>query len=282
MPRPLRVNVFEFMNYREFLRAAYVDLKENQRGFSYRWFSRRAGMSSPNFLKLVIEGQRNLGPESTEQFADALGLGTQECSFFRELVAFNQAKTPAEKNLHFGNIGQFRKHRAVKKLERNTFEYLSHWYYPAIRELVSCKGFREDHKWIAARLRPRVTQAQVRKAIDVLLKIGVLVRDESSGELSQSDPLLSTGPEIQSLAVRNFHRQMIERGSAAIETFDISEREVSGTTVPLSQRGFQILKERIHALRAELLELSAEDEDPTRVVQFNFQAFPLAISEETQ
>jgi hypothetical protein len=30
--------------------------------YSFRYFARRAGLSSSNFLKLVMDGKRNLGP----------------------------------------------------------------------------------------------------------------------------------------------------------------------------------------------------------------------------
>jgi len=280
MTRALQLNIYEYLDYRQFLRDAYADLKARQRGFSYRWFARRAGMSSPNFLKLVIDGQRNLTARSGEQFATALGLNTQETSFFRELIAFNQASTAAEKNEHYQRIGAYRRHRAVRRLERSTFEYLSRWYYPAIRELVSCPSFREDPAWIARQLQPRISAAQARKAIDVLLKLGVLERDDS-GTLHQGEPLLSTGPEVQSLAVGNFHRQMMERAAQSIELIEREKREISGVTVALSAKGFEMFKAKIQELRAELLELSAEEREATRVVQFNFQAFPLAEIEET-
>lgn len=279
MARPLQVNVFEYLDYRAFLRDAYADLKKNQRGFSFRWFSRKAGMSSPNFLKLVIEGKRNLTVGSAEQFARALALTSQEADFFRELVAFNQATVAAEKNQAYERLAGFRAHRAVRRLERDAFEYLSHWYYPAIRELVSCAGFREDYDWIGRRLKPRVPAAQVKRAIDVLLQLGVLERD-GAGRLRQGEPLLSTGPEVRSLAVGNFHRQMMERAADSIDTVAREEREISGVTVPLSSRGFEMFKKKIQELRAELLELSAHESAPDRVVQFNFQAFPLAISGE--
>jgi uncharacterized protein (TIGR02147 family) len=281
MTRALQVNVYQYLDYRAFLRDAYEDLKQRQRGFSYRWFARRAGMSSPNFLKLVIEGQRNLTAQSAERFAAALGLSTQESAFFRDLVSFNQATTAAEKNDRFERIGAYRAHRAVRKLERTTFEYLSRWYYPAIRELVSCPGFREEPEWIARQLSPAISAQQARKAIEVLLNLGVLERGEG-GELRQGDALLSTGPEVRSLAVGNFHRQMMERAAQAIETVDPSRREISGVTVALSAKGFEMFKAKIQKLRAELLELSAEEAAPTRVVQFNFQAFPLAEIEDEE
>jgi uncharacterized protein (TIGR02147 family) len=268
-------DIFEFLDYREYLRACYTALKEHRRSFSYRAFAQKAGMSSPNFLKRVIDGQRNLGPKSIDKVAAALDLSTRETEFFRDLVGFTQAKTGAEKNEFFAKLGKDRKHRRVRKLERDSFTYLSHWYYPAIRELASCDGFIEDPQWIASHVQPPITTAQARKAVEVLLKLGFLVRGED-GTLGQGEALLSTGPEVRSLAIRNFHRQMIERATDALETIPLEEREISGTTVALSEDGFRLFKERIHALRAELLELSAEQKGPKRVIQFNFQAFPLA------
>jgi uncharacterized protein (TIGR02147 family) len=279
MARTLQVSVFDYLDYREFLRDAYSDLKQRQRGFSYRWFSRRAGMSSPNFLKLVIDGQRNLTAQSAEKFAAALGLSSKETAFFRELVGFNQATTAAEKNRYFERIGSYRRHRAVRALERQAFEYLSRWYYPAVRELVSCQGFRDDPEWIAAQLIPPITPAEARRALDLLLELGLLERGDD-GTLQQGAPLLSTGPEVRSLAVGNFHRQMMERASSAIDEVPRERRDISGVTVSLSARAFRMFKEKIIALRAELLELSAEEKEATRVVQFNFQVFPLAITKE--
>jgi uncharacterized protein (TIGR02147 family) len=281
MARALRVDVFGYLDYRQFLADAYTDLKERQRGFSYRWFSRRAGMSSPNFLKLVIDGQRNLTARSTEQFAEALGLNRRETEFFRELVLFNQAASAADKNRHFDRIGAFRKHREVRQLERAAFEYLSHWYYPAVRELAACRGFREDPEWIAAHLVPAISPAQARQALDLLRDLGLLSRD-GTGDLVQGEPLVSTGPEVRSLAAGNFHRQMMKRAAAAIENVPRSERDISSVTVSLSPAGFQMFKDKIVALRQELLELSAQEADPSRVVQFNFQVFPLAVGDEEE
>jgi len=275
VPRKSGPEIYSFTDYRAYLRAVYLHKKEHQPGFSYRWFSRRAKMTSPNFLKLVIEGKRNLGSASVEQFIGALELGTNEAAFFRDLVSFNQAPTPEERNSHFARIRKHRKYRSVKKLEHNTFEYLSHWYYPAIRELVGCQGFIEDPEWIGRCLEPNLSAPQVSHAIDVLLKLGVLERD-AAGCLVQGEPLLSTGPEVRSLAVGNFHRQMMHQAALSIGAVGPTEREISGTTVALSPSGFEMFKRKIQELRRELLELSASETAPTKVVQFNFQAFPLA------
>jgi uncharacterized protein (TIGR02147 family) len=276
--RALQVDIFAYFGYRAFLRDAYADLKQRQAGFSYRWFARRAGMTSPNFLKLVIDGKRNLSATSAERFATALELSSTETAFFRELVGFGQARTATEKNRHFERIGAYRQHRAVCALERHQFEYLSHWWYPAIRELVACEGFVENAEWIAGRLVPAITPAQARQALDLLHALGFVDRDER-GRLRQRTPMLSTGPEVRSLAVGNFHRQMMERAAASIDLVDRDLRDISGVTIAVSPEAFQRVKQKIVELRAELLALSAADDRPTRVVQVNFQLFPLATTD---
>lgn len=274
-------DIYGYLDYREYLHDVYVTRKKSQRGFSYRSFARKAGMASPNFLKLVIEDKRNLGPSSVGQFARALDLATREREFFRELVAFNQATSAAEKNEHFERLGKYRKHRKVHKLDRDMFDYLSHWYYPAIRELVNCDGFQEDPQWIADHILPRISMSQAQQGLEILLTLGLIIRDDA-GRIQQGDSLVSTGPEVRSLAVGNFHRQMIARAADSIEAVEQKDREISGVTVALSQKGFSLLKQKIHELRAELLELSELEKSPTRVVQFNFQAFPLGIIKEEE
>ena len=51
-------------DYRAYLREMVTYLKASRPQFSYRYFSRIAGFTSPNFLKLVAEGQRNLTPDA--------------------------------------------------------------------------------------------------------------------------------------------------------------------------------------------------------------------------
>ena len=67
-------------------------------GFSYRSFARAAGFSSPNYLKLVIDGQRNLTAEMAARFAQACGLLGSAADYFCTLVAFNQARSAPEQD----------------------------------------------------------------------------------------------------------------------------------------------------------------------------------------
>ena len=72
-----RIDVFDYLDYRAYLRDYYAYIKDNKREFSFRTFSRKARLGSPSHFKRVIEGKRNLTLEMAEHFAHACGLDVQ-------------------------------------------------------------------------------------------------------------------------------------------------------------------------------------------------------------
>lgn len=271
------VNVFEFLDYRAFLRAYYDSEKKRRPAFSHRFFSRQAGLRSPNFLKLVMDGERNLGAETVPKFIHALGLTGEAASFFADLVAFNQAETVAEKNRAFERISASRRFRSARRIEGDLFKYLSHWYYPAIRELAAREDFQENPKWIASTLRPKIAPADASTALNLLLSLGLLVRDETTGRIVRGEPTITTEHQIvRTLAVRNFHRQMLERAGDSIEHVAPLHRDLAALTVCVTPETAAIVKERIHRFREELTQICDADSVGSVVYQLNVQWFPLS------
>lgn len=268
-------SVFSYSDYRRFLADHYAYAKASEYGFSFRVFSKRAKISSSNYLRLVIDGKRNLSSGMAAQFAQACGLSGSSAEFFRELVAYNQAETTADKNRHYARLVGFRPFRDARKLESAQAEYHSTWYLPAIRELCRRPDFDEDPKWIAAQLEPAISSAEAKQALATLQKLGLLVRDET-GKLKQVDQLVTTGPGPLGHHVFNYHRTMLERAAVALDRISREEREISTLTVCVSQDKLLELKRRIRDFRRDLLQLAEVDNEPERVVQINFQLFPLS------
>jgi uncharacterized protein (TIGR02147 family) len=269
------VNVYGYLDYRAFLRDYYASKKLASRGFSYRAFSKRAGVASPNYLKLVVDDKRSLSPKMAERFAHACGLDADASRYFVHLVGFNQAKTSVERAQFYDKLTGFQRYRQAHKLELAHAAYYSDWYMPAIRELAASQEFRDDAEWIADRLIPKITPLQAERAIETLTELGLLVRD-ADGRLVQADALLSTGPETRGLHIVAFHRAMTQRAIESIDIVPAAERDISSLTLCLGRTGLKTLKERLQRLRRELLELSALETDPEQVVQVNFQLFPLS------
>ncbi len=268
-------NIFDYMEFRSFLRDMYAFKKEQYRQFSYRSFALKAGFSSPNFLKLVMDGQRNLTNESVAKIAQGFGLKKSERDYLENLVFMNQAQRHDERDHYYQKTLALKKNTAVKHLEKASYEYFSKWYYPVIREVVTFGNGDLSAEQIAALLDPPITVSEAQKALTALTELG-LIRKDPSGKWAQGDKTLSTGPEVQSLVVANYHRAMLRMASESIERHPAGERDITALTLSVSQNKIAMLKEKIAAFRRELLEIAAEEDHPGRVIQINFQLFPVS------
>lgn len=275
LSRRCPIDVFRYLNYREFLGDFYAAKKS--RGFSYRSFSRVARLGAPNYLKLVIMNQRNLTPAMAERFAAACALRGDAASFFQRLVEFNQATTVEEREESYAKLSAFSRYREAHKLESAHAAYHSNWYIPAIRELCASPSFVCDPNWIAKVLVPQIKPEEAQQALDVLLELG-LVEQTATGRLQQGAAVVSTGPQTRGMHITRYHAEMMRRATAAMELVPAAERDISSLTLCLSTAGFSRLKERIQTFRRELIELAEKETTREQAVQVNFQLFPLSLS----
>lgn len=276
-----------FDDFRAYLRSMISYLKQTNPQFSYRYFSKQAGFSSPNFLKLVAEGKRNLSRRSIPKFSRGLGLDGREAESFETLVLLGQAQTDAERNRHYQELRRRANHEeATTRLEEAQYKVYSMWFALPIREMLLHPDFKEDPVWIGRRLRPPVRASEVEQALRLLEEVGLIVRSEE-GRLVPASTRISTGPQVRSLAVRNFHRAMLDLAGRSLERADAGEREITALTVSLSEAQYQEVKRRIDAFRRELFdridEINAIERthpQARQVYQIGFQLFPLTRSVE--
>ncbi|MDD9945236.1 MAG: TIGR02147 family protein [Myxococcales bacterium] len=281
MARRSNIDVYRYLDYRALLRDYYEDRKKHGRGFSYRAFSAAAGLRSPNHLKRVIDGERNLPSEMAMRFADACGFEGDEARYFCELAAFNQAQTTREKRARYESLCRYRGFRRAHKLDVAQAEYHENWYLPAIRELAASRGFREDPAWLAKQLLPPISKAEAKRALQLLETMGLLVRD-ADGKLGQSEAVVSTGAETAGVHIVNYHRTMMDRAIEAVDLVPRSKRDISALTLCLTSEGLTDLKKRVQEFRRELVGLEGADGQGTIVVQMNFQLYPLSVVPEEE
>lgn len=271
----LRPNIYEYLDYRLFLKAFLAYRKKESAAFSYRSFSRMAGFRSPNFLKLVIDGERNISLQAIPSFAKAFKLTKTESDFFENLVLFNQAKIAEEKNRYYERISRSKSYHDAKPLEASQYAYFSNWYFVALRELVLLKNFKEDPRWINKKLKTRTHPDEIKRALRILIELKLLYRD-GEGRLRQTVEKISTSPEMGALAVLNFHREMLKKAQDSLENSRTSDRDISALTVAVSKKQFERIKERLQEIRREIHAISAEPGEKESVYQINLQMFNLS------
>jgi uncharacterized protein (TIGR02147 family) len=267
--------IFEYMDYRDFLRHLFEKRKADHSFYSYRLFSQKAGFKSPNFLKLVVDGKRNLTKESVYRVAKAFGLNKSESDYLENLVFLNQSKTLDEKNLYLSRIMRYRVKCDPRLLESSEYEYYSLWFNPVICELAGAVDFVDDYRRLGNAVVPAITAAEAEKSVGLLLKLGFIVRNDN-GTYRRAAPSFTTGAQVRSVAVANYHKAMMRLASESIERFAAAERDITSVTVAVSDETWRIMREKLQRVRRELLELAEAEKKPKRVVQLNLQLFPLS------
>lgn len=269
------LNIFNYLNYRDFLRDFYDMKKKGPRGYSFRAFSMAAGFTSPNILKLIIENKRNISVQAAQSIAKACLLSGNKEKFFLGLVAMNQAKNDAEKNIYYEELKQLIPFSLRRELNEDTMRYLSNWLLPVIREMINLNEFREDPYWIHRRLNGTVSPNDINQALHFLFKEGFIVR-EKNRYVAKDKMVLSTD-EVSSLAVRNYHRQMIRQAEEMLEKIPMAQREFGALTFVLPESSMEELKEKLKTFRRSLHEWAVLEQEKKMgeiIVQLNYQMYP--------
>ena len=269
------LDVFGYLDYRKLLTDFYQTKKAEKRGFSFRAFSRRAGLRSPNHLKRVMDGQRNLTPDSTSRYVTAMGLDGERAEYFAQLVRFNQARTHAERQRSYERMRAFRGYQRAQTVDDHFAEYHSSWYVPVIREMALRRDFCADAHWIAPRLRPAIEVAEAKRALKVLAELGLLVVDDEGGA-AHNQTVLTTGEQTRGLHMRLYHGAVLKRAEASMELVPADERYLSALTFCVSPGGFERIRARVQQFRQELVGILAEESDGDEVLHLGIQLFPMS------
>jgi uncharacterized protein (TIGR02147 family) len=270
--------IFEYLDYRDFLKDYYNAKKEANPAFSLRVFSDKIGFKAKDFISRVMNGDKNLSSQSIPKVASGLRLGKHETEFFIALVKFNQAETTEERNGAFGEMQAVLK--VVRFAEKQHLlghaQYMvySHWRHLTIRSLIGMYGFDGDYEALARRVHPRIT-AEEAKASVKLLEDCMLIKKGKNGKYVLTENAITTGDRTSKLALRGFHQDCLKLAADSIDRDPPGTRHISGLTLGISQEGYERIVERINAFRKEIALIAEEDENSDKVFQLQFALFPV-------
>lgn len=265
--------LFEYDNYREFLKDYFEEEKRLRPSFSRRWFAQKAGFKSTGFCSLIVGGSRRLGDASIPRLVEAIGLVGAAAEFLDALIRFNQSDTVEHRESWLDRIKRLRLQSGKISLASHQFPFWENWYNVAVRELVVHSDWNGDYSRLAALVRPRITASEARRSVERLESLGLVARGED-GKWRHSDPFL-TAEGTPAALLREFKREMTIRALEAMDSLPPSRRHFSTSTISISGETYRAMCEKIERLRSEILRM-AETDKPEIVMQANFQVFPLS------
>lgn len=275
-------DLYAHADYRRYLAEWFEAEKEINPRFSHRMLARRLGLTDPSALLNVMRGRRRLGDDRIDAVASAIGLEGDSAAYFRALVEFGQAPDAEARNRAFGTLAGLRSRHLPPEVDPARFALLASWVVPAVRELVTLPGFREDAAWIAAQLDPPITATEATQVLQLVERLGFLRRE--SGRLVAAEPTVRTSPMVAALSSYPYHRDAHALGARALQRVHDGGQQLASEETAFVGCTLSIPSARIPELRAALFEMLGkllhETEgwaEPTdRVMQVSINLFPVS------
>jgi|JI10StandDraft_1071094.scaffolds.fasta_scaffold186065_2 uncharacterized protein (TIGR02147 family) len=265
--------ILSYESYRDLLKDFYEEKKQSNPSYSYRIFSKKAGLNSDNYLKMVMDGQRNITQKNVLKFAKGLNLNEWEARYFENLVFYNQAKDEDDRIFYYKNMELARSHSTRGLLSKDQYEVLSNWHPLAIKELGLLPDFNLNSRWIASKLDHKITPQEAKDAVDLLERLNLIRVDPKSGKIHGTDQSLET-PEVDtSSAIGNFHKTILNLASEAIDHQKIDERCLSSLVVAVRKKDLPEAFKKIHKFRNEMDSFFVKGKPYDSVYQLAIQLF---------
>lgn len=265
-------SVFEYLDYRAYLRGWYQEQKAARRGLGYRAIAAKVGYSSPGFFTQIIQGKTNISRETAEGFAELTGLKGRHRDYFLTLVVWNQAKDPKTQQSAHQKLRKFLDFR-IRELKKEQQSFLESWHHAAIREIIGIAPFQGDFESLARSLDPPISSQAARESIELLLSLGLAAK--TSRGVERREASLSSGTTLPIEVTDHFFRELHALGARAIDHFARNDRNLSWVTFSASERARTEIIEEARSFRRRILEIASRDDHPIAVHQLTLMLHPL-------
>jgi uncharacterized protein (TIGR02147 family) len=246
-------------------------IKNNPR-YSQRAFARQLGLS-PGELSEVLRGKRALSLKSSLRIAQALGLSPVETKHLLHLAQLDKAGKQAE-----ALLGETPAEAPTHQLTLDLFHIVSDWYCFALLNLADTPDFRFEAGWIARRL--GISRAEAQMALERLERAGLIERG-AGGKLEVVKDYVMSPSGIPSEAIRNSHRQLLNKAIEALESQDVTERDLRGLGFAIDPRHLPSIKKEIAEFHDRLVARYATRGKRTEVYHLETALFRLTQKDPT-
>jgi len=250
------------------------------RAYSYSTFSAAADIKSPNYLKLIIEGRRNLSEDMIDRFAKALRLTRPEMEEFRALVRYGQAMEPIERNRFLKELADLRARRAFEagQIKQHSWEKVPGWIGWVLYAMVDQQNVSFDPQKLQKLFRARASVENIRDSLNKLIDSGELFRVEATGDIAKARDLIDSPQDLPVALIRKLQAELIYLGIESLFRDSPKEREFGAMTVAMTQEEFDQVRFELRQLRKRLqkdIMVKRKSTKGERVYQLNVQLFPV-------
>lgn len=255
--------------------------KADLRPYSYSMFSAAADIKSPNYLRMIIDGRRNLSEEMMVKFARAMGMNKAQTEEFKLLVRFGQESEPGRRNIFLKDLSEFRFRRKVSagEIDSASLERFPNWIGWMLYAILDLEVKDFSPSSLRELLRGKASADEIQDALANLIKLNRVEVDPESGVIRKKKLGAESQEEVPVALVRNLQSQLMYLGLESLFQDSGTEREFGTATLALTQAEFDELRLHLRKFRKQVQlenDLKRETSKGTRVYQLNLQLFPVS------
>ena len=227
------VNILkETLSERQSVNAAY----------SLRAFARDLNLS-PQQLSNVMKGYRGLGLASAERVAQALNLVEHQKLLFVESFRANFSNSKTQRAIAKAKLAEVKTTNETKSLQLDLFKAISGWHHMALIELIKI-GKGKSTAWFSNKL--GIPENEVSLSLKRLERLELISKTEKGWVVNQDTVIADQG--IPSDAIKNYHRQILEKSIQALAFQGGNERYGSSSTMPIKVKSVDRAKKLIQII----------------------------------
>lgn len=231
------------------------------------------------YLPMCLSGKRILSTKALHKLMPHLKLNSQERRFLELLHLVGTTEEPHSRLQALKDMSRMQSYRAINSREVDVYQYLTKWYYVAIREMVALNDFQPHAAWIRERIGGRVTLAECEEALTFLIDKGFIVKNEN-GKFCLPHADLQCKEGVFKTSLGEFHRQMFQQAAHSIEQTLRPHRHILGVTFSIDHDKMEEVRAILNETQERIEKLAKHQTTRTQVYQVQLAAFPLTRIEE--
>lgn len=223
-------------NYRDILKIEFQNRKSRNQSYSMRAFAHSIGVGS-GALSEILNGKRKLGLNKAKSIAEKLNFNQTEKQIFLDSISNTTA------------VSLQNKESEKRNLSIEVFEIFTSPNCMSILALADLDDFRLDVEWISLKL--AIKNQEVDRALKLMRSVGLLEVVNGVEQICEDFILSPDG--IPSRAIKNYHHQMLNKASDALEDQLLEMRDISGISFAMDLDDVDKIKKDIFNFQKRLI-----------------------------
>ncbi|HAR41749.1 MAG TPA: hypothetical protein DCS07_03835 [Bdellovibrionales bacterium] len=267
-PAPLEAlpNIFEYQDYRKFLREVIGARRKNRGGYSIADFAKALGFSSHAGLAMVLNGQRELRSPYVEACIRSLKLSLRQQLYFEAMIRADRLSAAKRRAL----LQEIDSHSATWEPPA-TQDGIRLIDFFLVQQILSlCRGYVSIDK-IISQFRYGVEKKTIQGALDWMIDKKYAERSPQGYRINKS--ILMVQDEKPNASGKQFHKDCMTLAHSALDTDALENREFQTYLVTVDSRKIPEMKKWIKKLVLEAIAEFETELDGDTVVQMHFNLF---------